>query len=171
MSLFILNVLTHTPPWVWILLTVLIALGLRQARDHSVTVQRVLLQPLILGTLSLAAASSSFGLHWSVQPAWLLGAALGWALNRRLGLPRRVQPLDGGRYLIGGSWAPMLTILSIFVLRYTAGAALAIVPTLATEPGFAAAASLLYGLPVGLIAARAAHVLGAGRQQPALQIA
>lgn len=169
MSLFIVTVLTHTPIWVWCLLAALLALGLRQTRDHQVSRPRVLLQPLAMGAWSLASASSAFGWQLAVQPAWLAGAAAGFALNHWLGLPRRVQSLGNGRYAIGGSWTPLALILAIFVLRYAAAVALAMVPALAAVQAFEGIASLLYGLPIGLLAARAARVLSLDRQGLAAQ--
>ena len=47
-------------------------------------------------------------------------------------------------------------------MRYVSAVGLAIVPQLATEPLFAALASALYGLPSGLLAARAWRVLAHG---------
>jgi hypothetical protein len=59
-------------------------------------------------------------------------------------------------------------MIAVFSTRYAVNVALAVVPGLATEPSFAATAGLLYGLPFGLLAARAAQVLGtAPRALPA----
>jgi hypothetical protein len=158
MSTFLFNVLTHTPPWVWVLLAALVTLGLMQTRDQIVSRARMLAQPLALGALSLWSASVAFGLHASVQAMWLLGLTLGVSASHVLGLPRRVRPLPDGRFAIGGSWTPLVLMLSIFALRYGVAASLAIAPRLVAEPAFAALASLCYGLPAGLLVARALHV-------------
>lgn len=171
MQSFIFAVITHTPPWVWGLLAALVVLGLLQTRDQVVSRPRVLALPLAMGLLSLCSCSLAFGMHASVQPLWLLGLALGVALNRPLGLPRQVHLLHDGRFAIGGSWAPLVLMLSIFALRYAVAATLAIAPRLAAEPAFAAAASLLYGLPAGLLAARAWRVLGLAAGRPAARAA
>jgi hypothetical protein len=131
----------------------------------------VLLQPALLGAWSLWSASGIFGWHPTVQPSWALGIGLGYALNFALMLPRRVQALPDGRYAIGASWAPLLLILAIFTLRYVVSASLAVVPQLASEASFAAAASLLYGLPSGLLAARAVRILNPDRQIHAMTMA
>lgn len=171
MTTFILTVLSHTPVWVWALLAGLVALGLNQSRDHVLSRGRVLLQPIALSMLSIFSATSAFGLHAHVQPLWLAGMALGFALNRPLMLPRQVQALPDGRFAIGGSWAPLLLILAIFVLRYVGSASLAVVPELAQVPAFAAIASLLYGLPSGLLAARAQRCLAQAQALPRLATA
>jgi hypothetical protein len=171
MSLFLTNVVTHTPVWVWGLLAMLAALGLFQVRDHVVSRTRALVQPIALGALSFFGTASAFGWHATVQPVWLAGLALGFMLNLRLMLPRRVTALPDGRFAIGGSWTPLVLILAIFTLRYIGSASMVIVPQLADVPLFAAVASALYGLPSGLLAARAHRLLQAGRTATALQAA
>ena len=71
----LLTVFTRTPPWVWLILAGLVALGLMQAQDHSVSVSHLLAQPLVQGALSLQSAIAAFGLK-----AWTL---LGWPLGAR----------------------------------------------------------------------------------------
>lgn len=160
MTHFILTIVIHTPRWVCALLAALIASGLRQTHDQVVSKPRLLIQPALLGLLSLAGASATFGLHLSVQPMWLLGGVVGLAISRSLGLPRRLRPMGSGRFAVAGSWVPLILTMSIFALRYLSSATLAIVPQLAGDLAFAAATSLLYGLPAGLFAARALPVLG-----------
>lgn len=172
MHQFLLSVIAHTPSWVWLLLAALVALGLMQARDHSLPRARVLLQPVALGALSLYSAMSALsassawpaaGAQVSILAIWWLGAALGLALNRRLMLPRKVSVQANGRFAIGGSWSPLVLLMSIFLMRYVSGASLAIAPQLAGDVGFAITMCLAYGLPSGLLAARAWRILGHAR--------
>ena len=171
MAHFIFNVITHTPQWVWLILVGLTTMGLLQTRQHTLSRWRVLLQPAALGCLSLWSTSSAFGWYLTVQPMWLVGVAMGLALNRALVLPRSVTALADGRFAIAGSWIPLALMLSIFALRYIASASMAIVPALHHEPAFAAAVSLLYGLPTGLLVGRAVRVLSFGRRADQLQMA
>lgn len=171
MAHFILNVISHTPPWVWLILAGVTLMGLLQTRQHTVSGLRVLIQPMALGSVSLWSTAGAFGWHLTVQPMWLVGLAMGLALNRALILPRSVRALADGRFTIAGSWVPLALMLSIFALRYVAAASLAIVPTLHHEPAFAAAVSLLYGLPTGLLVGRAWRVLGHARRANHWQLA
>jgi hypothetical protein len=166
MSTFLTTVVTHTPLWVWGLLAGLVALGLRQSRDRVLSLRQVLLLPAAMGTWAFFSATQVFGGHLPTVAAWLAGLGLGYALNRWLMLPRRVQALADGRFAIDGSWAPMVLFLTIFMVRYAVSASLAVVPELATLPIFAAVACALYGLPSGLLAARAQRVLQARAQKP-----
>ena len=162
MTVFITQVLQHTPVWVWAILAGLIGLGLLQSRDHVLSRSRLLAQPLALGLMSVVGAASTFGLHAAPVAGWLAGALLGAALNQPLRLPRQVQALSDGRWAVGGSWAPMALLMGIFWLRYAISASLAMAPGLAGQPGFAAVASALYGAATGLFAARAWRVLQHG---------
>ena len=159
MITLIFAVLSRTPLWVWALLAALVALGLLQARDHVLPRAWVLIQPLALGALSWYGAASAFGLHALPLGGWLAGLALGAALNQPLRLPRQVQALPDGRFRVGGSWAPLGLLMVIFWLRYSVAVALAMLPALAGQPAFAAAACLLYGTASGLFGARAWRVL------------
>lgn len=151
--------LTRTPPWVWGILAALIAAGLLQARDQTVSRPRLLALPVAMALLSLFSAASAFGAQAAVFAAWAAGATAGLALNRRLALPRQVQPLGDGRWAIGGSWAPLGLLMGIFWMRYGVAAALAVSPALAAQAAFATGCSALYGLAAGLLAARALRVL------------
>ncbi len=170
MTTFVLTVFSHTPPWVWIILAALVALGLRQSRDHVVSRARLLAQPLGLGALSLVLIASAFGLHALSLAGCAAGLALGMALSRPLALPRRVQVLAGDRWLIGGSWAPLALLMLVFWLRYAVAASMAVSPGLAQTALFVLAAGLLYGAASGLFLARALRVLQQ-RAVPALATA
>lgn len=165
MSTFLYTIVTHTPIWVWCLLAGLVALGLRQSRDQVLSLHRVLLLPAAMGAWAFFSATQAFGWHPATVAAWLTGLGLGYALNRWLMLPRRVQALADGRFAIAGSWAPLVLFLTIFITRYAVAASLAVVPELAMLPAFAGAACVFYGLPSGLLAARARRVLQARAQR------
>ena len=172
MTSLLLTVFTRTPPWVWLILAGLVALGLMQARDHTVTVSRLLAQPLVLGVLSLQSALGAFGLQAWTLIGWPLGVAAGVLLNRWLGLPRQVQVQADGRFRTGGSWAPMLLLMLVFWLRYAIVVALAMTPALGRQPAFMVLGCAAFGLASGLFGARAWRVLRLGRQpSTALQAA
>jgi hypothetical protein len=159
MSTFLSTILTHTPIWVWFLLKGLIVLGLVQTRDRRVGQRTVLAMPVGLGVWSLVSAGQAFGWQPPTLALWAGAWALGLVLQPWLMPSPRVQALADGRFAITGSWAPLVLILTIFFIRYSVSACLAVVPELATLPAFSVAACLLYGLPSGLLAARARRVL------------
>ena len=159
MTQFALAIFSHTPLWVWLILAALVALGLRQARDHAVAPARLWIQPVVLGALSLSGTVSAFGAQALPLAGWLAGVLLGVAANQQLRLPRLVQLLPDGRLSIGGSWVPMALLMLIFWLRYVVAVSLTMSPSLAGEPVFVALAGALYGAASGLFGARAWRAL------------
>lgn len=157
-------IFSHTPVWVWGLLAALVALGLKQARDHVISRTGLLVLPVVLGLLSLTAAGRAFGADPLVLACWATGLAAGISVFTVLRAPLRAELVSPHRFRIGGSWLPMVLLLGVFGLRYTVSAALAVQPALAQVAGFALGASLLYGLMAGLFAGRAWRVLSLAPQ-------
>ena len=166
----LLDILTHTPRTVWVVLAVLVAAGLRQTRTQRMSAGRVWLIPLVVGAASLAGALRGFAGAGELLTgaSWLAGAALGFLSNRSLDLPRRVSANADGSFTIGGSIAPLLLFMGVFMVRYVVNVALAIAPALAHNPAAAAAAAIAYGLTAGLLAARSRKIWATRRDRGTL---
>jgi hypothetical protein len=161
LSFVIVEVLKHTPHWVWAVLAAITLLGLAQLREHRIPRARLLIAPIGLGGYSLWGATSVFGAL--AAPAWLAGLALALAANRLLRWPRAIGLADDGRFVLQGSPWPLLLMWAVFGLRYAMAVQLVFEPAWAHATGFAIAAALLYGTLSGLFAARAWRVLQSGR--------
>ena len=156
----LLDIVTHTPPAVWAVLAVLILVGWRQTRTQTMSAGRVWLVPLVVGAASLLGALRGFAGAGELLTGacWAAGAALGFVSNRALDLPRRVSANPDGSFTLGGSIAPLLLFVGVFLVRYVVNVALAIQPSLAGNPEAAAAAAIAYGLTAGLLAARSRKI-------------
>ena len=156
----LIAIVEHTPTTVWVVLAVLVLVGLRQTRTQTLSGGRVWLVPLVAGAASLLGALRGFGGAGELLTGacWAIGAALGFAANRSLDLPRRVTANADGSFTIGGSLAPLVLLVSIFLVRYVTNVALAIHPALANDPTAAAVAAIAYGLTAGLLAARSRKI-------------
>ena len=163
-----LDIVTHTPIAVWAVLAGLVLMGLRQTRTRTMSAGRVWLVPLVVGAASLAGALRGFAGAGELLTGacWAAGAALGFVSNRSLDLPRRVSANADGSFTIGGSIAPLLLFVGVFLVRYVVNVALAIQPSLAANPEAAAAAAIAYGFTAGLLAARSRKIW-ATRRAPA----
>jgi len=161
----LLDIVTHTPPVVWGVLALLVLVGLRQTRTQTMSAGRVWLVPLVVGVASLAGALRGFAGAGELLTGacWAVGAALGFASNRSLDLPRRVSPNADGSFTIGGSIAPLLLFVGVFLVRYVVNVALAIQPALSGNPEAAAAAAIAYGFTAGLLAARSRKIWASRR--------
>ena len=166
----LIAIVTHTPAAVWIGLAALVLLGLRQTRTQPMSATRVWLVPAIVGAASLASALVAFAAAGPVLTGacWAIGVALGFVSNRSLDLPRRVSANADGSFTVGGSIAPLLLFVGVFMVRYGVSVALAIQPSLGHDPLAAAAAAIAYGLPTGLLAARSRKIRAARRDRGTL---
>ncbi len=151
---FVVEILVHTPIWVWAVLVLLIWFGLSATRDREVSAKRVLITPaiatlLVLGHL-LADAPTATELA-----ALALGLAFGSVIGAiRYGASgsRRVAI---GRLYLPGSWSSLLVLLTIFFIRYVSGVLDAVAPQLVTSTLVLAATTLVSGLLVGMSATMA----------------
>lgn len=164
MPTLLLAILSHTPLWVWGLLALLIHIGWKQTCTRDVSTARLVLLPLAIGLMSLWTADAAFaGAVGSaaVIGAWACGFALGLAANRWLDLPRRCHANPDGTFRVEGSLAPLALMLSVFLVRYANGVALAIHPAFKTDATYVILAAIVFAWPAGLLAARSRKVLGA----------
>lgn len=152
-------VVRNTPIWVWGLLAALVALGASQMRTRWVGLRRLVLMPVVMTLLSLLGTVSAFAAHPTLGLsllAWLSGLVVTALVNHLL-LPAVLLPQDAStRSLrVPGSAVPLALILAIFLVKYVVGVDLAMTPSLAVQPVYAAVVGLLYGAFSGVFASRA----------------
>ena len=156
----IVNILSHTPVWVWGLLAGLMALGFSQTRQRHVAPWRLLMLPLVLLGLGLWSMAPSFMALPLTALVWV--AALGAGVALLTGRPARAGtewlPAEQ-RLQLPGSWMPMLLILVIFSLRYAANVGMAFNPGWRSAPELLLPLALLYGGLSGLFLGRALALL------------
>jgi hypothetical protein len=121
----LLAILTHTPPWVFLVFALLLILGVQALRPRSIALARVFVTPLVFvgwGLLSLVLAARTTPI---APVAWALTAAAGGALAllsvRLEGL--RAEP--GGRIHLPGSVLPLTRNMLIFAAKYVLAATMA----------------------------------------------
>ena len=120
------------------------------------------------GRRMLPVRPSGWPAGWRGLMLVAVGCTLGFVSNRSLDLPRRVSANADGSFTIGGSIAPLLLFMGVFLVRYVVNVALAIQPALSGNPGAAAAAAIAYGLTTGLLAARSRKIWGTRRDRDGL---
>jgi hypothetical protein len=163
----LIAILDNTPTAVWAVLAALVLVGLRQTRTRTLSGGRVWLVPLVAGAASLAGALRGFAGAGELLTGacWAIGATLGFAANRSLDLPRRVVANADGSFTVGGSVAPLVLLVVIFLVRYATNVALAIQPALSNSPAAAAVVAIAYGLTAGLLVARSRKIWATRRTQ------
>lgn len=156
-------ILRNTPTWVWGLLAVLTALGASQFATRMVALRRLAIMPLAMGALSVWGMSTAFGSSPTFPYAllaWLGVAACSFTALAVTAPPAGTQ-YDAwtGRFALPGSWAPLVLILGIFLVRYWVNVEVAIQPALARDSQYTLAVAAVYGLFSGIFAGRAARVV------------
>ena len=112
-----LDIVAHTPFWVWALLALLVWFGLRRTREREIGLPGLLLFPVVIVALSLsnlAGAGLPVASFAGLAIGGMLGVALGLTLERR----NAPTPLGGGRLRLRGEWTSLAVVLAVFLTRY-----------------------------------------------------
>jgi hypothetical protein len=151
----LLQIVVHTPLWVWPMMAAIIALGLYGLRPRVVSPWRLVALPLVGVAVSLTAVVQS------AQPAmaaaaWALALLAGLPLGNILGRRRPAQWQDDGRLQIAGGWFVLVFALSIFAVRYALGVVFGVAPALKADPFWiglsAGAGGVIAGIGLGWLA-------------------
>lgn len=145
---YALAILANTPWWVWLILVVVTALGLRGLRPGRLSPIGISILPLV--SLVLAAIGLvRFNPPLPALSAWALAAMVGAALGVSRASRREMTPVDG-RIWVSGSWFSFGLGLAIFAVQYAQGVLNAIIPGLRADPLWAAASFAFSGFTLGL---------------------
>ena len=160
----LLEIISHTPTWVWGIFLLLLWLGLSQSVDRTVTLRRVIVLPIAMTGLSLHGTFSAFHqVPWS-WVLWLAAAIATIAWFGSNDLPAGVRFDPAARlFHLPGSRQPMVLMLAIFCTRYVVGVVLAMHPELTQDPASAALVASIYGALSGVFIGRMARMLVAAR--------
>jgi hypothetical protein len=151
----LLDIVTHTPLWVWALFALVLYMGYQRTRDRVVPLWRIAILP---GVMLVLAATGWVNAGIATLPAIAVGVVIGgvagWLLERE-GATRR---LPHGKLWLRGEWWSFLQILVILSFRYTITVVAAVNPVLNGDStwhqGTLLISSLLTALFIGRAAAR-----------------
>lgn len=103
------QILAHTPTWVFALFFVLLVFGLMQTRTRSVGRFAALLLPAGMVALSLAGIDSSFGLTPVPLASWAIALAVAIVLGYAVLRDKRVEyDASARKFFVPGSWVPLV---------------------------------------------------------------
>jgi len=160
-----LQILSHTPGWVFALFAGLLAFGLLQTRSRSVKAAVAYVLPAGMVALSLSGIESSFGFKPAPLAAWAVGltvvAVIGYTAFPHKGISFNST---NGSFYIPGSWVPLAVIMAIFFTKYAFAVMQGFGVAAARSPTTALALSLVYGCLSGYFVARAAGLVVAARR-------
>ena len=166
----LMQILSHTPPWVFLLFAGLVVFGLVQARTRKVRKVPAYLLPIGMVALSLAGIHSSFGLEFIPVAIWAVGVIavsfVGYRFFRDAGIS--FDSLQG-TFVIPGRWSPLVVMMAIFFTKYVYAVVRALDSGGVDGPAVIMSLSLAYGGFSGYFAARAATLMSlAGRARASI---
>lgn len=155
-----LQILSHIPGFVWAILVVILYFGLKQTSTTAMRAKRLVMLPVLWLVFGVWGVEKSFGLDGLAGLAWLLGIVAGVLTLRALRWPGNVRyDANSRRFIVPGSWVPMMLMLGIFVLKFASGMSLALHPGYAHNIVYAIAFSAAFGLFSGAFLGRAINIL------------
>ena len=147
----IIEIISHTPLYVWALLGLLLQRSWNARKTHVNSWQSLIIMPVIMLTWSIYSTVThyeSLSLYlWAASTA--MGVWLGSLTVRKL--PLRFDK-EKNLIEIAGNWTPMILSMSIFSLRYFIGTTYSLYPDLKGNPILLAlenAASAIAGMFMG----------------------
>jgi hypothetical protein len=152
----LLQILAHTPRWVFVLFAVLFWFGAKQLLASSVSLARTTVMPVAMSGLSMFGVLSAFGDSPMALAGWAAAALVLAALVLQRALPAGTR-YDAAtrRFHLQGSAVPLVLMMGIFFTKYVVGTLMALHPELAHNHNFALVIGTLYGAFSGSFAARA----------------
>ncbi len=153
--ILLVEILKHTPTWVFILFFVLLVLGYFQSKPRTIDRRKVFILPCSMIALSLYSVISAFNVDISGLLAWAIGFSIATWIGLKIASPKGVVYLDSEQaFMIPGSWFPLLLMMAIFMTKYSVGVVLARELPIAENLAFILLISFLYGCFSGLFFSR-----------------
>jgi hypothetical protein len=171
MTTMLIQILLHTPRWVFVLFFALLALGVSQLFSREVPLRRASMLPVAMVGLSLYGVVSAFHAQPLALAAWAACGAVTVALTLRVPLPAAVRYEPATRsFAMPGSVVPLALMMGVFFTKYAAGVVFSQAPQLTADAAIALGLSALYGVFSGLFLGRAVRLwkLAAAATQSAL---
>lgn len=141
-TITIVQIIIHTPTWIWPLLLLLIWRGLSSARPRDVGLGQLVLLPVALVCLS-AFSTLEVGVSRAVIAGIAIGAMGGVAAGLTLERRRPAQSLGHGRLRLAGEWTTLVVVLVGFTMGYGRAVTHIMAPALATSMPFLLATSAI----------------------------
>lgn len=157
-----MQILTHTPLFVWAILAFLIARGVLSMRTRDVDVRKLFIIPVVMVILALQDIATRYGFAAGALAAWAGTAAVtAWSIVAftRTRIEAGATP---GSLRLRGSWTPLAAMLAVFVTKYTVIVSMAMHPPLGHDAAFVAAACAASGLCSGFFVGCLVRDLKAG---------
>jgi hypothetical protein len=161
-----IDILTHTPSWVWLVLALLVFRGLKRTKTREVSQNSLILLPAILTLLALRRLVMA-GFDADVLMGTAIGIIAAFVILLSIKPARQTRRLPNGKLLLQGEWLSLGLLLVIFAANYIDGVLTAIDPATAASGPMQITWSFVNGLSVTFMVGRSIMHLLAGNNSPA----
>ena len=151
----LIQIVGHTPAYVFLALAYGLFAGFRALRPRSMALLAMPIVPAVFLALSVTSLISAVAVLPAAVLEWLVAAGVGVTMGVSF-LSANVIAIDRsrGRITAGGSALVLVLFLVIFSLKYVNGIVHGTNPTLAAAPGFIMAMTTVSGLSSGVMIGR-----------------
>lgn len=149
------QIITNTPLWVWPLFLLLLAMGLRAARDRWVPVALIYCLPLlgISGVRTVTGLEGPMMIWLGFMGGYFLGLWIGFQLQQRWVIVR-----EGARVHVRGEYWTLSAMMLIFGANFVSGVLEAVAPSFHAHPVFQLIFAALIALGSGSFAGRGLRI-------------
>lgn len=163
-----IQILKHTPLWVFGLFFGLVYIGHLQSKTRLVSRHRLAVLPIAMLILSILGVWSSFGPNLAAFASWTCALMAVVTLSLALAPPRSVSYFpESGLFSVPGSLVPLASMMCIFFTKYALAVARSLDPGSANSIVLIAVVCTIYGLCSGIFLSRALRVMRVARQPQA----
>ncbi len=154
------QIISNTPSYVWGILAFLMFRGFKATMDRELEIRSVINIPVIMLALSVQGILSGFGADVLVITSWMLTTVTGAVISWNAVNSNNVRILaDKNLVFYRGSWAPLIMMMAIFVMKYVVNVALHVNPDLHGNTAFVLISTALFGIFNGLFLGKMLRVL------------
>jgi len=151
----LLQILAHTPRWVFILFAVLVWYGAKQLFAGTVSLTKITIMPIAMTGLAIYGVAGTFGDSPMALVGWAAAAVVLLAILIRRPLPAATRfDAPTRTFHVVGSAVPLMLMMGIFFTKYVVGVSIAMHPELRHVPMFAIGVPVLYGAFSGIFLSR-----------------
>lgn len=163
-----IQILAHTPAWVYVLFVYLVTRGIRSLKPAEVTPLKLAIVPVLLTVWSLAELIRLYGVSIGSVAPWVVALALGFAAGWLI-LRGRSMDVDRARGVIRrpADRTVLPLIIVTFAVKYCFGVLAAVSPQLLAEPAFRLADLVSSGFFAGIFVGKFANYMSRYVRQPA----
>lgn len=151
----LIQIFTHTPPWVFILFLYGVSRGIRGLRVREISLWRMIILPLIFVGLSLSSLANSSSNIFTGFIIWGTAVLSGYTIGSTILSYKIENPSIGPwKARIGGSTATLILFLIIFITKYCYNVTLAVNPSMSDNFPFITTIHVISGISTGIMFGR-----------------